>query len=209
MTELDTTTELPVAPPPLPVVNPAAILAELVELEARLSMLGERKATLRGVLEAEARRQYEQGVVPSWKVRTIGSATLAGAGTYEPVVIDVEAWEEWVVANLPHQAELVLRLPAQRASDDDASAALLTLMAECGATISTEVRTGTLKVLADASPALDAHGPICPVVTAEGEVVAGVEMVRRDGHLMVKLDPAAKARAMAMLVPKTGELDHG
>ena len=175
-------------------------LAELLEVEGDLDARKVRKTELRAELEAEALTRWrEEGAAPSWKAPGLGSASLCGTDSREPVIRDAAAWEAWAAANHPESVTLVLRLPAGAlGSPDDElhqrlADALVEFARQHGGTLSTEVEPLLLSALSKTGAAT----PDGRLVAKDGDLVAGVEVREKEPYLRVVLDKEAKARARA------------
>lgn len=167
----------------------------LLEVEGDIEARKAVKAELRGELAAEAiRRWEEEGAAPSWKAPSLGTASLCGTDSREPVVVDRPAWEAWAAENHPESVELVLRLPVGALKAEPRLAVNLVEFARnAGGYVSTEVASLLLGALSSKGVAT----PDDRLVTEEGELVDGVEFHPKEPYLRVVLDKAAKARARA------------
>lgn len=191
-------------------------IAELLQLTARKAAAEERIETIRAELHAEAlTRLRDEGAAPAWKVRGMGSVTLAGAdGKGELVVVDGAAFHAWASEAHPTETTRSASLTVDLSSFGPTEAeqvlthlrAQVTELAAVGVAAEVTDNAGVRGVFAKAllnTPTMyrevpdptDDEGP-GQLMTVDGELVPGV-VVRHKRYISCRLDPEAKARAIA------------
>jgi hypothetical protein len=174
-------------------MNVQQLLSELLTIEAQMGALKARKDELRGDLDTEARRRWdEDGAVPSFKVARLGSATLAGCDKTTTEVVNPEAYAAWARGAREESVALVLRIPAPVI--DAHADALASLQGAEGIAEEWQVHPAVLNGLV-AAGRTDPDAGI--LIEETGEVVPGVRVSLKDPYLTVRLDPEAKRRALA------------
>lgn len=204
-----------------PAVNPRGILTELLDVTARIDALTTRKTELRQLLEAEARRRYdEDGAVPSWKVPRLGTATLAAVDAEPNVdIVDAGAFATWLVDVYPTEVEQVITIAGTTLADNPKVApavppqavegaalepfggyalqeVITALAALPGVTVAMVPRTKILDVIVAGGLADADSGHL---VDESGAIVDGVTVTPKTPYLSVRLNAEAKARARAAL----------
>jgi hypothetical protein len=191
-------TETPVAP--RPVVD---VLAELLTIEARLEGLGRRGAALRQELEGRARQQMAtDGVAPTWRAKGLGLASFSDPQP-KVTVKNAGAFAEWVAQRVPDYATAAVTVSA----DPDVLERALTALAEDEVPVlgvSVAVDPAWSKTFLEGCAAVD-EPPTDEVFASDaagpdnaGQRVDGLHLApAAPGRLSVRLDPEAKARAVA------------
>lgn len=180
--------------------SPAELLEQLLAVEARLAVAEADKSRLRAELDRTARERHEaDGAVPTFKVRGVGQATLAGVDSYHPAVVDQKAYNEWAVQEHQENVTLVIEVPlsALDGIDDEMIRALHDVLEVPRVQWRHEVHPSLLKWIAENAASPDNS----TVIVEGGEVVEGVRMQEAPVRLQVRFDSSAKARAAAALAP--------
>lgn len=175
-----------------------ALLDELLTIEARMAGLAQRGGDLRVELEARARKvKNDDGVAPTWRAPGLGTASFSDPQP-KVVVKDEPALASWVAQRHPTEATATITVPG----DTDTLERALAALAEEEVTIAgvvTTIRPAWLTDFVKGCAAPD-EAPSDEVWSADGEKVDGLYLAPAAvGRLSVRLDPEAKARAIAEL----------
>ncbi len=175
-------------------MNVGERLEELLEVQAQLDALEDKRRALRSELVQEAIQRWEEdGAAPTWRVPGLGTACLAGVDSTEVVVVDDKAYAEWASLVHPEAATIVLRIPvaALEGGEIDFGEVL------AGVPVAMDLEVDPLLIKSLSKTAV-AHDGL--LFTKDG-AVEGVKVVPKTPYLSVRLASEAKARAKASLQP--------
>ncbi len=179
-------------------MNVGERLADLLEVQAQLDALEDKRRALRSELVQEAIQCWEQdGAAPTWRVPGLGTACLAGVDSTEVVVVDDKRYAEWASLVHPEATTIVLRIPvaALEGARVDLAGLLATALPGAGTKTTLEVDPLLIKSLSKTAVAHEGS-----LFTEDG-AVEGVKVVPKTPYLSVRLASEAKARAKASLQP--------
>lgn len=194
---------------PIPEHRPIRdVVAELLTIEARAAGLLARGAALRQDLEARARRVKEQdGVASTWRSPGLGTASFSDPQP-KVRVKDAAAFGSWVAQRVPEVCTATVVLPAEPAVLERALAALAEEDVPV-ASVVVDVDGGWTKKFAEGCAAVDEaptdelFAPAGVTGVEGGSQVDGLHLApAAPGSLSVRLDPEAKARAIAELADR-------
>ncbi len=188
-------------------MNVGERLEELLEVQAQLDALEDKRRALRSELVQEAIQRWEQdGAAPTWRVPGLGTACLAGVDSTEVVVVDDKAYAEWASLVHPEAATIVLRIPVAALEGARVDLAGLLATALPGVRTKTNLEVDPLLIKSLSKTAVVHDG----LLFTEDGAVEGVKVVPKTPYLSVRLAAEAKARAKAslQLAPVQGEREE-